>query len=116
MCRLCIYISYRAFLKTAAGLKQSSANILKKEGGGSGEYLSVADKIYLMEDFRIFDATVKAKEISLAEGGKAENAIPSDWEQHRILCSDGFSSYPQNSGSKRLLVSDRGLSVLGMSK
>lgn len=81
--------------------------------GGSGEYLSVADKIYLMEDFRIFDATVKAKEISLTEDGKTENAIPSDWEQHRILCSDGFSSYPQNSGSERLLVSDMGFICIG---
>lgn len=129
--------------------------------GGSGEYLSVADKVYLMEDFRIHDVTGKAKEICLEEGSKGDTvttakqatavenvtmaekattvenvtmaeknttaeeattakSVPTanfirraDWEQHRILHSDGFSSYPEGSGSEKLLVSDLGFICIG---
>ena len=87
---------------------------------GSGEYLSVADKVYLMEDFQIHDVTGKAKEICRAEetttAEKAATAKPvlrADWGQHRILHSDGFSSYPEGSGSERLLVSDLGFICIG---
>ena len=34
--------------------------------GGSGEYLSVAGKIYMMDDFVISDVTLKAKELAFA--------------------------------------------------
>lgn len=82
--------------------------------GGSGEYLSVADKVYLMEDFQIHDVTGKAKEICLEEEVPIANFIRrADWEQHRILHSDGFSSYPEGSGSERLLVSDLGFICIG---
>lgn len=87
--------------------------------GGSGEYLSVADKVYLMEDFQIHDVTGKAKEICLEEESRGDT-VPAanfpgwaDWEQHRILHSDGFSSYPEGSGSERLLVSDLGFICIG---
>lgn len=103
--------------------------------GGSGEYLSVADKVYLMEDFRIRDATAEAKEICLAEEDRAQKTCsagedevqkicsaeegrvqalaPANWEQHRVLYADGFSSYPEGSGSERLLVSDMGFICIG---
>lgn len=106
--------------------------------GGSGEYLSVADKVYLMEDFQIHDVTKEAKEICLEEevptakeGATTEQfctmeqicpekQVPTanfvrraDWGQHRILHRDGFSSYPEGSGSERLLVSDLGFICIG---
>lgn len=81
--------------------------------GGSGEYLSVADRVYLMTDFQIHDVTEKAKEIGLADGGATGAAAHAEWEQHRILHSDGFSSYPAGSGSERLLVSDMGFICIG---
>lgn len=117
--------------------------------GGSGEYLSVADKVYLMEDFRIHDVTGKAKEICLKEESRVDkvttteevttakpfcqaeqvctveqictaNSLPTakqvrraDWGQHRILHSDGFSSYPEGSSSEKLLVSDLGFICIG---
>ena len=115
--------------------------------GGSGEYLSVADKVCLMEGFRIRDVTGRAREICKAEegrvkeNGKAEEAkegcqaeaggakegcqagegrqketAPADWEQHRVLCADGFSPYPEGSGSERLFVSDMGFICIGDEK
>lgn len=105
--------------------------------GGSGEYLSVADKVYLMEDFQIHDVTGKAKEICtekqvrraeesrgdtvpMAEKVPTARPVPTanfirraDWGQYRILHSDGFSSYPEGSGSERLLVSDLGFICIG---
>lgn len=84
--------------------------------GGSGEYLSVADKVYLMEDFRIHDVTGKAREICREDKGREETTAPADWEQHRILYSEGFSSYPEGSGSERLLVSDMGFICIGDEK
>lgn len=102
--------------------------------GGSGEYLSVADKVYLMEDFQIHDVTGKAKEICTAkqvrraEESRRDTVITAnllrpanllrraEWEQHRVLHSDGFSSYPEGSGSERLLVSDLGFICIGDEK
>lgn len=105
--------------------------------GGSGEYLSVADKVYLMEDFQVHDVTGKAKEICLEEESRVDtvttakpfrqaeqvctveqirtaNSLPrADWGQHRILHSDGFSSYPEGSSSEKLLVSDLGFICIG---
>lgn len=81
--------------------------------GGSGEYLSVADKVYLMEDFQMHDVTDRAKEICRAGEVKEEAVEPAEWEQCRVLHSDGFSSYPEGSGSERLLVSDMGFICIG---
>ena len=80
--------------------------------GGSGEYLSVADKVYMMEDFRIHDVTRKAKSIGLSSGAGSEPP-PADWRQGRILYSERFSSYLEGSGSERLEVSDTGFVIVG---
>ena len=81
--------------------------------GGSGEYISVADKIYIMEDYLIHDVTDKAKTISTTHGISTRVLSPANWMQNRILCSDNFSSYPQNSGSEKLEVSDMGFIIIG---
>ncbi len=81
--------------------------------GGSGEYLSVADKVYMMEEYQIRDVTEKSKNICSAHGIKAEVPVPAVWGQKRTLYSDRFSSYPEASGSEMLAVSDMGFILIG---
>ena len=81
--------------------------------GGSGEYLSVADKIYMMEDYLIHDVTERAKSICVSHNVKTELPPPANWQQCRALYSDRFSSYPENSGTERLKVSDMGFIIIG---
>ena len=84
--------------------------------GGSGEYLSVADKIYMMEDYLIHDVTERSKHICHSCGIKTELPPIADWEQSRILYSDGFTSYPKGSGTEKLAVSDMGFVIIGDEK
>ena len=81
--------------------------------GGSGEYLSVADKVYMMEDFTIKDVTEKAKSIC---GGTDKKTEAANWEQNRILKSKEFSSYPEGCTSEVLSVSDMGIIFMGDEK
>ncbi|MBQ9120783.1 MAG: ABC-ATPase domain-containing protein [Clostridia bacterium] len=81
--------------------------------GGSGEYLSVADRIYKMEDYRIFDVTARARQICRAEDIRRDSAPIADWSQSRTLRTEGFTSYPEGSGSERLEVSDMGFILIG---
>lgn len=81
--------------------------------GGSGEYLSVADKIYMMQDYMIHDVTEKSKAICATYGVAPERPQPADWKQNRVLYADGFTSYPADSGSERLEVSDMGFILIG---
>ncbi len=84
--------------------------------GGSGEYLSVADKIYMMEDYKIYDVSEKSKRICASYGFTNEAMPCADWEQHKTLYSEGFTSYPCGSGSEQLLVSDMGFIIIGDEK
>ena len=84
--------------------------------GGSGEYLSVADKIYMMEDYMIHDVTEKSKHICHSYGVGTELPPIADWEQSRILYADGFTSYPKGSGTEKLAVSDMGFVIIGDEK
>lgn len=81
--------------------------------GGSGEYLSVADKIYMMEDYLIHDVTERSKGICMVHGVTTDIPTHADWTQNRILYSDHFSSYPEGSGSEKLEVSDMGFIQIG---
>ena len=81
--------------------------------GGSGEYLSVADKVYMMEDYLIRDVTEKAKNICCPYNTNNVLPHPADWKQCRALYSDRFSSYPEGSGTERLEVSDMGSIIIG---
>lgn len=103
--------------------------------GGSGEYLSVADRVYLMEDYRIFDVTEESgglceragqgggrfceKEGQEGSGGLCGEAgqkklpLPADWRQGRTLSSVGFSSFVQETGAERLIVTDMGVIYFG---
>ncbi len=81
--------------------------------GGSGEYLCVADKIYMMEDYLIHDVTEKSKTICADHGVTAILPPPADWTQSRALYSDRFTSYPAGCGSEKLAVSDMGFILIG---
>ena len=81
--------------------------------GGSGEYLLIADRIYMMEDYLIHDVTKKSKVICSSHGVQANIPQPTRWTQNRTLYSDFFSSYPEGSGTERLAVSDMGFIFIG---
>ena len=84
--------------------------------GGSGEYLSVADKIYMMEDYLIHDVTDKSKNICSSYNVTSVFPSSANWEQYRTLYSDRFSSYPEGSGTEKLEVSDMGFVIIGDEK
>lgn len=84
--------------------------------GGSGEYLSAADKVYMMEDYLMCDVTERAKSVCVSHGVSSEVPPGADWTQRRILYSAGFSSYPEGSGTERLEVSDMGIVIIGDEK
>lgn len=81
--------------------------------GGSGEYLSVADKIYKMEDYIIQDVTALAKGICKKAGVIPKRPIEVEWKYDHVLRSDGFTSYPEECGTERLEVSDMGFILCG---
>lgn len=84
--------------------------------GGSGEYLSAADRVYMMEDYLMCDVTERAKSVCASHGVSSEVPPGADWTQIRILYSAGFSSYPEGSGTERLEVSDMGIVIIGDEK
>lgn len=84
--------------------------------GGSGEYLSVADKIYMMEDYLIHDVTDKSKNICSSYNVTSVFPSSANWEQYRTLYSDRFSSYPEGGGTEKLEVSDMGFVIIGDEK
>ncbi|MBQ7312264.1 MAG: ATPase, partial [Clostridia bacterium] len=84
--------------------------------GGSGEYLGVCDRVYLMEDYLIHDVTERAAEIWQTERNPDEIVItPPDvqWHQARTLSAEHFSSYPEGMGTEKLEVSDMGFLLIG---
>ncbi|MBR4960234.1 MAG: hypothetical protein IKY52_04995 [Clostridia bacterium] len=87
--------------------------------GGSGEYLGVADRVYRMDDFRISDATAEAGAVWADNRGtvlpeEPEADADTDlWKQDRILSGEGFSSYPERSGTEWLSVDDLGVIRIG---
>ena len=81
--------------------------------GGSGEYLLVADRVYMMEDYLIHDVTKTSKAICSSQGVQASIPQPIKWTQNRTLYSDHFSSFPEESGTERLTVSDMGFILIG---
>ncbi len=81
--------------------------------GGSSEYLSVADRVYMMDNFMLFDVTDKAKALCMNLHNKSAEIEVTSWEHKRILQSEGFSPYPENSGTERLEVSELGFIKIG---
>ena len=81
--------------------------------GGSGEYLGVADRVYRMDEYRISDVTTEAQAIWDTDGTKTTLPGEVAWSQDRTLLADGFTSYPTQSTSERLIVSEMGFLCIG---
>lgn len=82
--------------------------------GGSAEFLSAADKIYMMEGFLPVDVTDESKKICSEHGLKlCESPEKADWTQSRTLFSRGFDSHPNGFGSEQLYVLDLGVMMIG---
>ncbi|MDR6879417.1 P-loop domain-containing protein [Bacillus sp. 3255] len=79
--------------------------------GGSGEFLSVADQIILMDNFVPINVTREAKK--LCENDKPRERIPLTKWEIREITTDQFSSYPQGSGTEKLMVSTMGYLMIG---
>lgn len=78
--------------------------------GGSGEYLTPAERVYRMEDYRISDATSAAKALARPADPLPQPALR---RIRRALLADRFSAYPEGSGSERLAVSELGFLCIG---
>jgi len=78
--------------------------------GGSGEYLAVADRIYMMDEFMIHDVTTQAKRIASAMPTPPPAAY---WKTNRVMMKNKFTSYPEGSGAEKLDVSDTGFIIFG---
>lgn len=81
--------------------------------GGSGEYLSVADNIYMMDEFKIYDAKTQSKELCEKYDLKSEPITSVDWKNQRQLLTEKFTSYPKGSGTEKLMISDMGFIFIG---
>ena len=78
--------------------------------GGSGEYLGVSDKVYMMDEFVMHDVTAEAK----AKAPEVSEAPPeADWQTSTFTLKGGISSYPEGSGREKLAVSDTGFIIIG---
>lgn len=82
--------------------------------GGSGEYLSVADRVYLMDEYLISNVTKKAK--LLCKQKVIDVPKTEAWQQRRILISKGFTSYPEGRLQEKLAVTDVGYIYIGDEK
>ena len=80
--------------------------------GGSGEYLAVADRVYLMEDYLIHGVTEAAKRLGETIDAPEPEA-PAEWKQHRILSTEGFTSFVEGTGTERLQITDMGIVYMG---
>ena len=81
--------------------------------GGSGEYLAVADAVYLMDAYEMFDVTEEAAALAAAGGLSAETPDAGYWNAARRIKAEHFSSYPPDSGSEKLEISDMGFIIIG---
>ncbi|MDE7327350.1 MAG: ABC-ATPase domain-containing protein [Lachnospiraceae bacterium] len=108
--------------------------------GGSGEYLAVADQIYEMDEFVIYNVTKRAKRLCSTGQETMKRGLDflgsirqedakeeldglcgagwkilekADWSQNRVLSNEYFTPYPEGSGREYLLVSDMGFLMIG---
>ncbi len=88
--------------------------------GGSGEYLSVADNVYMMDEYVMYNVTDRAKEIYASRTGEntGETQYPKagGWSQKRILMTAGFTPYPKVFGPEKLEVPDVDYIIIGEEK
>lgn len=81
--------------------------------GGSGEYLRVADYIYLMEDFLPVDVTSEAKKLGESIIKDEQINETEEWEFNRLLIAESFHSRPGREKSEKLEIWDRDFIFIG---
>ncbi len=81
--------------------------------GGSGEYLAVADAVYMMDAYVMSDVTESARCLASEYGITHEIPPVGNWGAGRDVLKEHFSSYPQDSGSERMEVSEMGYLAIG---
>ena len=91
--------------------------------GGSGEYLGIADNIFLMDEYLMYNVTGQAKAMCAARTDAATSPETSEkpapaksWHQTRVLLTDGFTPYPKLFGPQKLEVPDVGFILIGDEK
>jgi len=86
--------------------------------GGSSEYLSVSDRIYMMKDYQIHQVTDEAKQFReqcayQVEEMKKSMVKQADWSNTEQMDANYLTTYPDGSSTEVLKVSDLGFLVLG---
>ena len=90
--------------------------------GGSGEYLSIADSVIMMDSFRPYNATAKAHEIAERRGLRQDTPERTEWRYRRRLKMSSFTTYPPAggydtfTGTEALSVSELGYILFGGEK
>ncbi|MCL2400143.1 MAG: ABC-ATPase domain-containing protein, partial [Defluviitaleaceae bacterium] len=77
--------------------------------GGSSEYLTVADDVFMMDEFVISEVTSKAKSFVPVISAMT---LHHDWDNHRTM-SKVFTTYPKGVSRELLSVSDTGFIIIG---
>lgn len=78
--------------------------------GGSGEYLSVADSVYMMDEYVLKNVTNRVRELAPA----VEPAVDSvEFTQYSRNIYGGFTSYPYTYGGEKLEFSETGFILIG---
>ena len=100
--------------------------------GGSGEYLAVADQVFMMDEFLICDVTAQAKGLANENEATTQKALadkieptnpksvkcesdyipPACWDNNRAMMGC-FSAYPKGTSREKLMVSDTGFIIVG---
>lgn len=81
--------------------------------GGSGEYLNVADQIYLMDQFMPVEVTKKARELGEQYASKKSKKEPAKWSFERTLNTKYFSSRPEKGKGELLEIWDKDFIFIG---
>lgn len=87
--------------------------------GGSSEYLQVADRIYMMKDYKIVQVTEEAKELQakwrrpVGEEESVGCLSPADFTNPDEVDANFLSTRPEGSASEVLQVSDLEFVILG---
>lgn len=86
--------------------------------GGSSEYLQVSNRIYMMKDYQIHQVTEEAKQLqskcAYHVHGKHDTMITqADFTNRNEIDANYLTTYPDESSSEVLKVSDLGFLILG---
>ena len=81
--------------------------------GGSGEYLNVADHIYLMDQFMPVEVTQMAQELGEQYASKKSKKEPASWVFQRTLNTEHFSSRSRKGKGEILEIWDKDFIFIG---